>query len=260
MPINLLIVDALNLIRRIHAVQGSPCVPACVRALEQLIQHANPTHAVAVFDDEERKQSWRHRLYPNYKSGRVAMPESLSQELKQIEEAFTQSGVACWRSEGDEADDVVATLAYRISQQGHQVTIVSTDKGYCQLLAPTLRIRDYFQKRWLDVPFIEQEFGVIPAQLVDFWGLTGISSSKIPGVMGIGPKAAAAILNQFGTLEEAYRRIEEVPQKWRNKLVEQKEQAFLCRELAALKRDVPLRGNLQDLRFSGARVRRDGQE
>lgn len=260
MPIHLLIVDALNLIRRIHAVQGSPCGPACVRALEQLVQHANPTHAVAVFDDEERKHGWRHQIYPNYKSGRVAMPESLSQELRQIEEAFIQQGVTCWRSEGDEADDLVATLACRIGQQGHQVTIVSTDKGYCQLLAPEIRIRDYFQKRWLDVPFIEQEFGVTPAQLVDFWGLTGISSSKIPGVTGIGPKAAAAILNQFGTLEEAYRRIEEVPPKWRNKLTEQKEQAFLCRELAALKRDVPLRGNLQDLRFTGARAHRDGRE
>ncbi|SQI36305.1 Exonuclease IX [Leminorella richardii] len=180
------------------------------------------------------------------------MPESLSEELGSIEQAFVQAGVTCWRSEGDEADDVAATLAYRISKQGHQVTLVSTDKGYCQLLAPTLRIRDYFQKRWLDVPFIEREFGVSPAQLVDFWGLTGISSSKIPGVVGIGPKAAAAILAQFGSLEEAYRRIEEVPQKWRGKLEAQKEQAFLCRELATLKRDVPLRGNLQDLRFSGA--------
>ncbi|MCK8353464.1 flap endonuclease Xni, partial [Erwinia amylovora] len=76
---------------------------------------------------------------------------------------------------------------------GHQATIVSTDKGYSQLQAPTIRIRDYFQKRWLDVPFITDSFGVEPTQLTDFWGLAGISSSKIPGVAGIGGKSAAQL-------------------------------------------------------------------
>lgn len=80
---------------------------------------------------------------------------------------------------------------------GHQATIVSTDKGYCQLLSPTIRIRDYFQKRWLDAPFIASEFGVTPEQLADYWGLAGISSSKVPGVAGIGPKSAAQLLNEF---------------------------------------------------------------
>jgi protein Xni len=77
----------------------------------------------------------------------------------------------------------------KVAQAGHQATIVSTDKGYCQLLSPTIRIRDYFQKRWLDAPFIASEFGVTPEQLADYWGLAGISSSKVPGVAGIGPKA-----------------------------------------------------------------------
>lgn len=249
MPIHLLIVDALNLIRRIHAVQGSPCTASCLRALEQLIQHSQPTHIVAVFDDENRNSGWRHQLYPEYKAGRSPMPESLSHELPQLKETFEQAGVTCWQSCGDEADDLAATLAYRVSQRGYQVTIVSTDKGYCQLLAPTLRIRDYFQKRWLDVPFIEQEFGVKPAQLIDFWGLAGISSSKIPGISGIGPKASASLLSQYGSLDEIYRQIDNVPTKWQNKLIEQKEMAYLCRKIATLKQDVPLEGNLQQLRF-----------
>lgn len=79
---------------------------------------------------------------------------------------------------------------------------MSTDKGYCQLLSPGLRIRDYFQKRWLDAPFIEKEFGVLPRQLPDYWGLAGISSSKVPGVAGIGPKSATQLLIQFQNLEE----------------------------------------------------------
>ncbi|VEJ56407.1 flap endonuclease Xni [Pragia fontium] len=250
MPIHLLIVDALNLIRRIHAVQGSPCATACLRALDQLIQHSQPTHIVAVFDDENRSSSWRHQRYPDYKAGRSPMPESLELELPQLKVAFEQAGVTSWQSIGDEADDLAATLAHRVSQLGYQVTIVSTDKGYCQLLAPTLRIRDYFQKRWLDVPFIEQEFGVKPAQLTDFWGLAGISSSKLPGISGIGPKAATSLLTQYGSLDEIYRQIENVPVKWRSKLIEQREMAYLCRDIATLRQDVQLAGNLQQLRYS----------
>lgn len=102
-----------------------------------------------------------------------------------------------------------------MASAGHQATIVSTDKGYCQLLSPTVRIRDYFQKRWLDAPFIAGEFGVSPEQLPDYWGLAGISSSKVPGVAGIGPKSAAQLLTDFQSLEGIYARLDEVPEKWR---------------------------------------------
>ncbi|SUI13760.1 exonuclease IX [Salmonella enterica subsp. enterica serovar Enteritidis] len=118
---------------------------------------------------------------------------------------------------GNEADDLAATLALKVTEAGHQATIVSTDKGYCQLLSPGLRIRDYFQKRWLDAPFIEKEFGVLPRQLPDYWGLAGISSSKVPGVAGIGPKSATQLLIQFQNLEGIYAHLDEVPEKWRKK-------------------------------------------
>ena len=81
MAVHLLIVDALNLIRRIHAVQGSPCVDTCLHALEQLIVHSQPTHAVAVFDDEDRAHGWRHQRLPEYKAGRAPMPETLVAEM-----------------------------------------------------------------------------------------------------------------------------------------------------------------------------------
>lgn len=135
-------------------------------------------------------------------------------------------------------------------QAGHQATIVSTDKGYCQLLSPTIRIRDYFQKRWLDAPFIASEFGVTPEQLADYWGLAGISSSKVPGVAGIGPKSAAQLLNEFQDLEGLYARLAEVPEKWRKKLAAHQEMAFTCREVARLQTDLQLDGNLQQLRLT----------
>ncbi len=221
MAVHLLIVDALNLIRRIHAVQGSPCVDTCLHALEQLIVHSQPTHAVAVFDDEDRAHGWRHQRLPEYKAGRAPMPETLVAEMPALRAAFEQRGIRCWASPGSEADDLAATLAVKVAQAGHQATIVSTDKGYCQLLSPTIRIRDYFQKRWLDAPFIASEFGVTPEQLADYWGLAGL-----------------------------YARLAEVPEKWRKKLAAHQEMAFTCREVARLQTDLQLDGNLQQLRLT----------
>ncbi|CDG88575.1 flap endonuclease Xni [Xenorhabdus bovienii] len=247
--IHLLIVDALNLIRRIHAVQGSPCVPACEHALKQLITHSSPTHAVAVFDEDDRGHSWRHQLLPDYKAGRSAMPDDLQQEMPLIKQAFNALGVTCWHAEGHEADDLAATLATKVVSTGHRVTIVSTDKGYCQLLSPNIQIRDYFQKRWLDLPFVEREFGVSPAQLPDYWGLAGVSSSKIPGVQGIGPKTAVILLQQAGSLDNLFQHLETQPDKWRNKLAAHKKMAYISREVASLRTDLSLNGNLQQLRL-----------
>ncbi|ALV91239.1 MULTISPECIES: flap endonuclease Xni [Pantoea] len=249
MSFHLLIIDALNLIRRLHAVQGTPCRDACVAALHQLLGHTQPTHVVAVFDSQDRHPGWRHQLLPDYKAGRPPMPDDLQLEMPAIQQAFESVGVSCWVANLDEADDLAATLAVKMADAGHQATIVSTDKGYCQLLAPNIRIRDYFQKRWLDVPFIEQEFGVSPLQLPDYWGLCGISSSKIPGVTGIGPKSARELLMQFGTLEALYQQLDQVPDKWQKKLRDHQHMAEICRQVSTLKRDLVLQGNLNTLRY-----------
>lgn len=95
MAVHLLIVDALNLIRRIHAVAGSPCGESCLHALDQLIIHSQPTHAVAVFDDEARSTGWRHQRLPDYKAGRPPMPEELQREMPALRAAFTRRGVPC---------------------------------------------------------------------------------------------------------------------------------------------------------------------
>lgn len=250
MTIHLLIVDALNLIRRIHSVQGSPCQTTCIVSLQQLLQHTQPTHAVAVFDDKARHHSWRNQLFPDYKAGRKPMPDSLQTELPELQTAFEQQGVICWQQDNTEADDLIATLTHKVSQHNHLVTIVSTDKGYCQLQSDYVQIRDYFQKRWLDHAFILQEFGVQPNQLTDYWGLAGITSSKISGVPGIGAKSAAQLIQQYHDLDNLYQNIESVPEKWREKLKQHHEMAYISKQLAALKTDIPLNKNLQQLRFT----------
>ena len=215
--------------------------------LRSLILQYQPTHAVVVFD--AKGKTFRDELFEHYKSHRPPMPDDLHAEMPVIRAAFEQRGVPCWGAHGNEADDLAATLAVKVASAGHQATIVSTDKGYCQLLSPTVRIRDYFQKRWLDAPFIASEFGVSPEQLPDYWGLAGISSSRVPGIAGIGPKSAAQLLTEFQNMEGIYARLEEVPEKWRKKLEANKEMAFICREIATLQTDLQLDGNLQQLRL-----------
>lgn len=254
--IHLVIIDALNLIRRVHAAQpGEPDIAStarvCCQALGKIINSSEPTHIVAVFDHHGEDRGWRAELLPHYKEGRKPMPEVLQAGMDCIQGAFMDMGVDSLLSDGDEADDLVATLALKVASRGQQVTIISTDKGYCQLLQPTLRIRDYFQNRWLDNPFIEKEFGVKSQQLTDYWGLAGISSSKIPGIPGIGPKAAVELLTLYPNLD-AILAADDLPAKWQKKINEHRESAIASKQVATLKTDLELGFNLQDIRYQAS--------
>ncbi|NLS14147.1 flap endonuclease Xni [Vibrio sp. SM6] len=253
MSLHLVIIDALNLIRRVHSAQPDEndierTIQTTTRTLSNILRESQPTHIVAVFDHLGPERGWRGELLPTYKQQRKPMPKALRAGLESIQDAWWQLGIDALLSEGDEADDLVATLACKVAAHQETVTIISTDKGYCQLLSPTLQIRDYFQQRWLDAPFIEKEFGVTPSQLTDYWGLTGISSSSVPGVPGIGPKAARAILTQFDNIEAAADS-DALPEKYRKKLIEHLDEARRCKQVATLKCDITLGFNLQDIRY-----------
>lgn len=255
MSIHLVIIDALNLIRRVHGAQPDGediqrTIDTTTRTLRRILKETEPSHIIAVFDHHQQTRGWREERYPAYKQNRKPMPEALANGLDAIQQAWWQLGIDSLLSDGDEADDLVATLGSKVASQNHQVTIISTDKGYCQLLAPTLRIRDYFQHRWLDSAFVKKEFKVEVSQLTDYWGLAGISGTGVTGIPGIGPKAAVEILQQFGDMESAFVS-EELPEKYSKKIKGNEELARLCKELAALRTDLQLGFNLQDLRWNG---------
>lgn len=254
MSIHLIIIDALNLIRRVHSAQPDEndidrTAQTTSRTLTKIIQETNPTHILAVFDHANQDRGWRADLVPTYKQNRKPMPEPLRQGLDLIQQKWWTIGIDSLLSSGDEADDLVATLATKVAQHSGKVTIISTDKGYCQLLSSHIQIRDYFQHRWLDEPFVAAEFGVSPKQLPDYWGLVGISSSQVSGVPGLGPKAAKEILGQFQNIEAAYNS-SELPEKYRKKLIKQLDLAKKCRQVSQLKTDLPLGFNLQDIRYT----------
>ncbi|MFM5029208.1 flap endonuclease Xni [Aeromonas media] len=255
---HLLIIDALNLIRRLHAVQAQQALtPAqaliatranLINTCKKLLAGSEPTHAIAVFDGEVH--SWRKEIYPAYKEGRTPMPQELREGLADLQDAFWECGVDALLSQTDEADDLIATLASGIAQHGARATIISTDKGFCQLISPQIRVRDYFNKRWLDEAFVQQQYGVAPEQLVDFWALTGIGGSHIKGVPGIGPKTATQLLQQYGDLAAMLDACQqEDAGKPLLKLRQHKDEALLAQRLVRLQQDIPLGFNLREIRY-----------
>lgn len=264
MAAHLVLIDALNLIRRIYAVQARPflmnnelaqntqhqvltnTLQSATQALQNILTSQSPTHALAVFDSLE--PCWRYDLYPDYKKGRQKMPQHLADKLDDIQEAFLHLGVDSITPERDEADDIIATLAIKVAVNEQNATIVSTDKVFLSLLAPKIHVYDYFNRRYLDNEYVQTKFQVKPSQLIDLWTLTGDTTNKIPGVAGIGQVTAAELLNQYGCLSSILK-ADNLKSSIKNKLQTDNENINLSRQLLSLKTNIPLGFNLKDIRL-----------
>jgi protein Xni len=250
-----LIVDGLNLIRRVYAATPDAessshfeaALGATVQSLRRALAEASPTHAVVVFDGTE--PTFRHSLYPEYKAGRKPMPEALRVGLDRYPVEFAKLGVSSVSKPGVEADDVVATLAAGVAAHDGDAIILSTDTAFCQLVSPRVRVRDHFQKRALDENYIKEKFGVRPGDLVDLWALAGSSTTHTPGVPGVGVKTAARLLAEHGSLERVLDSASAVKGKLGESLRTNVELARLSQKLARLRVDLPLGWNLKAFRY-----------
>ncbi|ART79645.1 flap endonuclease Xni [Oceanisphaera avium] len=253
----LLILDALNLIRRLYAVHEqrhtdsqaalAATSASLIHAARRLLHQFKPSHVVAVFDGAP--QGFRHHLYPEYKANRSPMPEPLANYLTQLQQDLWGLGIDALLSDTDEADDLIATLAYTLSQHNKPSVIVSTDQGFCQLLNTNIQLWDHFKQQALTQPLAEQRFQLSVSQLVDYWALTGVSGSNIKGVPGIGAKRALALLHQAGSLDALLSAHPASLSKAHQAVLVHREQALLARQLVKLATDVELGFNLQDLRY-----------
>ena len=255
----LLIIDAMNLIRRIYAIQekqhgesqkalNATKETAC-NALKKLINIHQPTHIICVFDNHA--PSWRHQIYPQYKQGRKPISEWLKNYLDNIQDSFFEMGIESLTTESDEADDLIATLATKMASNGQKSIIVSTDKGFYQLLSPQTLIYDYFQHSYTDVGRVLNKMSLSVDKLIDYWAITGISSSAIKGVEGVGAKGALLLLQQYNSLEEMLDSPVDEKDKRLIKVKHDKQAALIAKQLVTLKKDIPLGFNLQDLRYTG---------
>ena len=280
MPAHLVLIDALNLIRRIYAVQARPFIQnkhqaeeelaekthqqilfntqkACHKALDNILNLMQASHALAVFDSQN--PCWRYTLYPDYKKGRKKMSPFLANELPNIQDAFFELGVDSLLSEEDEADDLIATLSTKMALHGQNVTIISTDKGFLPLLGPNIHVYDYFNRRYLDESYVKDKFDIKPSQLVDLWTLTGDNTNKIPGVIGIGQVTAANLLNEYGSLSSVLSS-DTLKVSIKEKLCDNKAQIVLSQKLLTLQQNIPLGFNLKDIRLSQTTETQNNQQ
>jgi len=212
---------------------------------------------VAVTFDPPGK-TFRHRAFEEYKATRKPMPDDLVSQIPLIHEFVRALGLPTFIAPGFEADDVIATLARRALEAGRDVVVYSGDKDILQLVGPRIHVR-IPRKEDVDVDAaaVEVRWGVPPERITDLLALMGDDSDNLPGVPGIGEKTAAALLKQFGSLEELYRRLPEVGSaKQREKLEAARDSVHRVRDLAVLRTDVPVPEGMEPIEPDDARLRK----
>jgi DNA polymerase-1 len=216
-----------------HAVHGT------VAMLERLLRERRPALFAIAMDSG--RATFRSKIYPQYKANRPPAPEDLKQQLRRCEEIVRAFNVAIWKCDGVEADDLIATGVQQARAQGLRVVIVAADKDLMQLVSPEVVMYDTMRERVFGVPEVEERFGVSVAQVGDVLALTGDTSDNVPGVPSVGPKTAKELLVAYGDLAGIYQNLDKITRKaLREALTNNKEQAFLSRELVKLKADCEL--------------------
>ncbi|WP_375655718.1 5'-3' exonuclease H3TH domain-containing protein, partial [Bartonella sp. AA83SXKL] len=187
-----------------------------------------PTHFAVVFDYSS--DTFRKQIYPQYKANRVMPPEDLIPQFSLIRQATKAFNLPCIEKEGFEADDLIATYAQLATKVGAKTTIISSDKDLMQLVNTHVSLYDGMKDRHIGISEVIEKWGVAPEKMVDLQALTGDPTDNVPGIPGIGPKIAAQLLNQFGSLDLLLQHVTEVKQtKRRENIQAYSEQAKISR-------------------------------
>ncbi len=238
--------------RQVNAVRGYS------EFLLRYLADEGPTHVACLFD-ESLTTSFRNDFFPAYKAQRELPPAELEAQLDACQRVSRALGIATWSDQRYEADDLIATLAVPLEKKGHQVVVVSADKDLAQLVGESVSFYDFAKSARYGPDEVKERWGVRPDQIVDFLGLAGDSVDNIPGVRGVGPKTAVALLNHFPSLESLYERLDEVVEvevrgakTLGAKLEAARDDAFLSKRLATLATDAPVSAGLRELEWKGA--------
>jgi DNA polymerase-1 len=242
----------------VYLIDGSAYIYRAYHAIAPLTNKSGlPTHAVYGFTNillrvlrekaprflgiafDVRGPNFRHEMYSAYKANRPPMPDDLACQIPYIKEIVAAHNIACLERQGFEADDLIASAAKKLAAQGHQVIVVSGDKDLLQLVSEKITVWDPMRDMFMDPAAVQKKYNIPVDHLLDFFALMGDSSDNVPGVAGIGPKTAEKLINQCGSLEGLYQNIETISQaKLKEKLLADKENAFLSRQLIALRDDL----------------------
>ncbi len=240
----------------VHAVFGF------ARFLGDLLERAHPRY-IAVAFDRCHGSCFRNRIYPPYKANRTPAPPDLALQFERCVEFCSLAGIPAFASPQYEADDIIGTLATLMSGQGLRSTVVSRDKDLAQLVRAGDRMWDFGGAEPMGYHDVRQRFGVPPERFADYLALRGDAVDNVPGVPGVGPKIAAALMQEFESLEDLYSalgpdatcgRFDRLALRGaaglRARLLEHRAAAWLARSLTRIACDAPLNVGREQLQRS----------
>ncbi len=216
------------------------------KLLRDSVAGERPTHLAVIFDHSS--ETFRNRLYSEYKANRTEPPEDLRPQFKLIRDAVRAFDIPSIEQKDYEADDLIATYARLASEAGATTTIVSSDKDLMQLVGNGVSLYDTMKDKRIGREEVIEKFGVGPERVIDVQSLAGDSVDNVPGVPGIGIKTAAQLIEEYGDLDTLLARAGEIKQpKRREALIEHADKARISRDLVRLETHVPLDVPLEDL-------------
>ncbi|MES2208745.1 MAG: DNA polymerase I [Chloroflexota bacterium] len=216
------------------------------------IQDIRPDYVAVAFDLPG--PTFRHERFAEYKATRTRMPDDLRDQFPKVREVVRALRLPVYELAGFEADDVIGTLTVEAEALGLDTTIVTGDLDMLQIVSDRVRLmttRSGVENTILyDPARIDERYGLLPSQMVDYKALKGDVTDNIPGVPGVGEKTAAKLIREYGDLDAVYARLEDVkPDKLRDKLTEFRDQVALGRELSTIVRDLPVHLDLDAARL-----------
>lgn len=234
--------------------------------LIKAINEVKPTHIACAFDTEA--PTFRHVEFEAYKAQRVAPPPDLYPQLPKVKRILDAFGIPYFEKDGYEADDILATIAskFQTPKSKLQTVILSGDRDVLQLVDGDIKVQmpgwNLRETTLYGRKEVIKKYGLEPEQMVDYKSLTGDPSDNVPGILGIGPKTAASLLQKYKTLEAIFKHLDKIDEPLRSKLVAGREVALAAKRLVELDRDVDLRFQIMDLRFKPdwERVRKEYEE
>ena len=227
---------------RLTRTDGTPtgAVYGFINMILPILSAAKPDDEfVCVFDAS--RITFRQDIYPEYKMNRSETPADLIAQSHMIRRGLAAMGLPVLCVPGVEADDVIATLARTNCTRIDATRIITSDKDLMQLVSDCVFLYDGMKGHDIREPQVLEKFGVRPDQVIDVQSLMGDSSDNVPGVPGIGPKKAAELINQFGSLDNLYENLDNISnERTRNLLRDNREMAYISKQLVTLKTDVDL--------------------
>ncbi len=222
-----------------------------INMMTKIMKEENPEYILVAFD---KGKTFRHDKYESYKAGRVEMPVELKEQFPKAKEVLDAMGIRHFEIDNYEADDIIGTVAKIVDEEDQFIaTIVSSDKDLLQLISDEVEVKLLKMSGFIRMTREEfkNTYKVEPIGMIDLKSLMGDPSDHIPGVKGIGEKTAINLLSKYQTLDNLYAHLDEVSPKTREKLINDKESAYMSYDLATIYRDVPLDFSLEDLKYTG---------